>query len=190
FLHFEAISKAITLPLCVYNHPGRCAVNINTATMQQIAALPNVVGIKECSGSFQLLTDVVEKICSKHPRISLFCGDDPMTIALMTMGASGVMSVLSNLMPKTIKQLVQHMTEGRIQEARALHYKLKPVLDVLFVESNPIGIKYLMQLANLTSGHLRLPLTMASPQAQAKLAAGFNACRELIEKELPVGALS
>ena len=158
--------------------------------MEKLAELPNVVGIKECSGSFQLLTDVVEKICSKHPRVSLFCGDDPMTIAMMTMGASGVMSVLSNLMPKAIKQLVQFMNEGRINEARALHYKLKPILDVLFVESNPIGIKYLMQLANLHSGHLRLPLTLASPQAQAKLTAGYNACRDLITKELPAEVLA
>ena len=190
FLHFEAISKAIDLPLCIYNHPGRCAVNINIATLEKLSALPNVVGIKECSGSFQLLTDVVEKICSKHPSVSLFCGDDPMTVAMMTMGASGVMSVLSNLMPKTIKQLVRYMSEGRLKEAQKLHYSLKPIFDVLFVESNPIGIKYLMQLAGLTGGHLRLPLTVASTQAQAKLTAGYNACRTLIENELPTEVLA
>ncbi len=189
FLHYEAISSAVKLPICVYNIPGRCNVNIEVATLQRIAQLPNIFGVKECSGSFQQSTDIIEKICHKKPGFSLICGDDPVTIPMMAIGAHGVMSVISNLIPRTMVQLVQAMQSGNVAQARSIHYAIKPLLQAVSLESNPIAIKHLMHLANLDSGYLRLPLTKASSATQNQLAIAFEACKKTLEQEATIEAL-
>ena len=190
FLHFEAIAKAITLPICVYNIPGRCNVNLEVATLQKIAEFPHVIGVKECSGNYQQVTDIIEKICNKRANFSLICGDDPVTLPMMAVGAQGVMSVISNLLPHATVQLVQAMQAGNLFLARSLHYAMKPLLDVIFVESNPIPIKHLMHLANLDTSIMRLPLTPASRANKLKLEECFEACRNIIESEAMTGAIS
>lgn len=172
YLHFEAIAKAINLPICVYNIPGRCSVNLEVSTLMRIAELPNIIGVKECSGNFQQIGDIIEKICNKKPNFTLISGDDPITLPMMSIGAVGVMSVLSNLLPEAVVQFVQAIAAGN---GIAQHYALKPLMQAISLETNPIPIKYLMQLAKLDSGRLRLPLTQASPQSQATLRALYEA---------------
>lgn len=190
FLHFEAISKAITLPICVYNIPGRCSVNLEVATLKRIAELPNIAGVKECSGNFQQIMDIVEQICKNKPGFSLLSGDDPVTLPMMAVGAHGIMSVISNLVPRAMVQFVQAIQAGNLSLAQKLNYALMPLMKAVSVETNPIPIKHLMHLANLDSGHLRLPLTQASSTSKAHLAACFKACQEIINNEAAVGALS
>lgn len=190
FLHFEAVSKAITLPICVYNIPGRCSVNLEVATLKRIAELPNIAGVKECSGNFQQVMDIVDQICKNKPGFSLLSGDDPITLPMMAVGAHGIMSVISNLVPRAMVQFVQAIQAGNMTLAQKLNYALMPLMKAVSVETNPIPIKHLMHLANLDSGHLRLPLTAASKTAQTQLAACFNACHEIINNSAAVGALS
>ncbi len=189
FLHFEQIANKISLPICVYNIPGRCSINLEVATLMQIAELPNIIGIKECSGNFQQICDIIELICHKRSNFSLISGDDPVTLPMMAVGAMGIMSVISNLLPRTMVKFVQSIQSGNLALAQSMHYALKPLMQAVSLESNPIPIKYLMQLANLDSGHLRLPLTRASGASQDKLKAAFNICHEIIDTELAIGAL-
>lgn len=172
FLHFEAISRAISLPICVYNIPGRCSINLEVATLMRIAELPNIIGVKECSGNFQQIGDIIEKICNKKPNFTLISGDDPITLPMMSIGAVGVMSVLSNLLPEAVVQFVQAIQSGH---GMALHYALKPLMQAISLETNPIPIKYLMKLANLDSGRLRLPLTEALEPNKAILRSLYEA---------------
>lgn len=183
-LHFQAVCEATSLPVCIYNIPSRTGQNIELATSLKLAELPNVIGFKECSGNFQQITDMVEQICHKNPAISLFSGDDPMTLAMMAVGAHGVMSVLSNVAPKAVKRLVQAMLDNDIALAKAMHYALKPLFQVLFIETNPSPVKYLMKLANLDAGYLRLPLCPVSKVSQEKLDFAFNATASIFEQEL------
>lgn len=180
FLHFEAISRAISLPICVYNIPGRTSINIELATLKKIAELPNIIGVKECSGNFQQICDIIDEICMKKANFSLISGDDPVTLPMMAVGATGVMSVLSNLIPSAMVEFVQAIQAGNFALARSIHYSLKPLLQAVSLETNPIPIKYLMKLAGLDTGILRLPLTEASSKTKATL--------EQIYETLLVGA--
>lgn len=189
YLHFKAISQAISLPICVYNIPGRCSVNLEVATLKQIAELPNIAGVKECSGNFQQIMDIVEQICYKKPGFSLLSGDDPVVLPMMAVGAHGIMSVISNLVPRAMVKFVKAIQAGNMPLAQKLHYALKPLMQAVCIETNPIPIKYMMQLASLDSGHLRLPLTPCSKASQAHLARCFQVCQNIIKDESIVGAV-
>ncbi len=184
FLHFEAICKAISLPICVYNIPGRTSVNLEVSTLQRIAELPHIIGVKECSGNFQQIMDIIEKICHKHSSFSIISGDDPMTLPMMAVGAHGIMSVISNIIPKAMCNFVQAIQAGNFALARAMNYAIKPLMQAVSVETNPIPIKFLMQLANLDTGHMRLPLTPPSPKSVEILEHYFEACRYTLDEEL------
>lgn len=128
--------------------------------------------------------DIVEKICHKHSGFSLFSGDDPMTLPMMAVGAHGIMSVISNLIPKAMVQLVQAIESGNLSLARAMNYAIKPLMQAVSVETNPIPIKFLMQLANLDSGHVRLPLTPPSSKSIEILEHAFESCRYTLDDEI------
>ena len=176
YLHFEALCKEINLPICVYNIPGRCHVNLEVATLERIADLPNIMGVKECSGNFQQIMDIVEKLCHKRPGFCIISGDDPVTLPMMAVGAHGVMSVISNLIPQTMLRFVRAIQAQDLTLAQSLNYAIKPLMNAVSVETNPIPIKYMMKLANLDSGVLRLPLTQATPAAATKIQQAFDAC--------------
>jgi len=188
FLHYQAISQNVALPVCVYNIPSRCGQNIETQTVLRLAELPHVIGIKECSGNFQQMGDIYEQICQVNPNFALFSGDDPITLPMMAIGAQGVMSVLSNLVPRAILRMVRAMQAGNLALARSLHYALKPLMQVIFIESNPTPLKYLMRLANLDTGRVRLPLCEPTKASQEKLEMAFSMVKELMDEELLVGA--
>ncbi len=175
YLHFEAISRATHLPICVYNIPGRCMVNLEVATVAKIAEIPNVVGIKECSGNFQQMGEIIERICSKKENFSLFSGDDPATLPMMAIGATGIMSVISNLIPAEMVEFVKTIQSGKMHEAKDMHYALQSLLYAVSLETNPIPIKYLMKLKGFDSGIVRLPLTPPSSVNQQKLETIYKA---------------
>lgn len=158
FRHFEAIVKSVDLPVIVYNHPGRAVVNIELTTMLRIVDLPHIIGIKDAAEHLSQASDLIYALKDKKPQVSIFSADDASTYPLMALGASGVISVVSNLLPLKVIHMVNALLEGRFKEALELHYELLPLCKALFVETNPIPIKTAMNLCNKSMGELRLPL--------------------------------
>ena len=166
FRHFEAVSKC-GIPIIVYNIAGRTGKNINVELLSRIAELPNIAGVKEASGSITQIMEVIEKISRKKPGFSVLSGDDIFTLPVMAAGGDGVISVLSNLMPDKVAQLVNALLSGDMEEARSLHYSLAPMFRAMFVDGNPASVKYAMKLKGLLSGQLRLPLVEVNDGAKA-----------------------
>lgn len=157
YRHFMTIVDRVDLPLVLYNIPSRTGITMSPATVARLYEHPNIVAIKEATGSIDIATEI-RSLCD----IPIISGDDGMTLPLMAIGATGVISVLSNLLPREVKQLVQHAAEGRLAEAQQLHTRLFRLTRALFVEGNPVGIKAAMKLANMDSGEVRQPLWPAS----------------------------
>ncbi len=183
FLHFKAVSDSVSLPICVYNIASRCGQNIDTTTMQRLAALENIVCVKEASGSLMQVQDVIEKVVHTHSDFQLLSGDDASLVPIMALGGHGVVSVISNLLPKMVKKLVYAMLEGDLALARALHYALKPIVHACFVETNPIPVKRMLQLAGLDVGTCRLPLCKPLKQSDEAIAKAMHICQHLIDDE-------
>lgn len=158
YRHFEAVANSVDIPIVIYNIPGRCGTNIETFTMRRIAKLPNVIGVKEASASIHQVGDVLQLIATESPHFKVFSGDDLLTLPMMALGAVGVVSVVSNLIPDRIKALVTAAAEGNFALARDLHFQLVPLYKAAFIETNPVPIKAAMKLCGMASGPCRLPL--------------------------------
>ena len=159
YRHFAAIAEAVDLPMVLYNIPGRTGVSMAPETVACLAAIPQVVAIKEATG----LMDQTSEILSRC-RLTVLSGDDSLTLPLMALGAQGVISVVANLVPKDVKRLTDAMLAGNLAAAQEAHRKLFPLCRVLFIETNPIPIKTAMKWAGLLeSDEKRLPLTDLAP---------------------------
>lgn len=158
YRHFEAVSEHVEIPIVVYNIPGRCGTNIETSTLMRIAGLPNIIGVKEASGNINQAGDVLHSIVEKYPHFLLFSGDDALTLPMIALGAVGVVSVVSNLVPDHVIALVNAALQGCFELARDIHYQLLPLYKTAFIETNPIPIKTAMELCGMPSGGCRLPL--------------------------------
>jgi 4-hydroxy-tetrahydrodipicolinate synthase len=166
FEHFRAVARATRLPVIVYNIPGRTAVNIAPKTLARIAkACPNVVAVKEAAGS---LDQVSEILTLTPPSFTVLSGDDSLTLPMMSVGARGVISVVSNIAPKQTAELCRAAIKGENAKAAKLHLKLFPLIKSLFIETNPIPVKAAAGLMGICRPDPRLPLT---PIAPANLAA-------------------
>lgn len=152
--HFTAVAKETKLPLVLYNVPGRTGTNTLPETFAKLEHLPNVVAIKEASGS----VDQASALRAKAPRFTLLSGDDSLTLPMIAVGAVGVISVAGNVAPREMRALCDHARAGRMAEAEAVHRKLGPLFKALFVESNPGPVKYLLAHMGLMRNELRLPL--------------------------------
>ncbi|MBB63708.1 MAG: 4-hydroxy-tetrahydrodipicolinate synthase [Waddliaceae bacterium] len=157
YAHFEAVSK-IGFPICVYNIEKRCGRNIETNTLKRIAKLDSVIAVKEASGSVAQAADVLEQCTSDLSDFSVVSGDDGLTLPMMSLGAKGVISVLSNAFPSEIVKMVAAANAGDFTEARRIHFRLAPLFRTAFIESNPIPIKWVMEEIGLAGGDCRLPL--------------------------------
>ncbi len=166
FRHYKAIAQSVDLPLVVYNIPGRTGSNILPETVARMAEVPNIVGLKEASGSLDQASDIVFH-CGD--RITVLSGDDSLTLPLMAIGAKGVISVISNVMPKQTHQLTAAALAGDYNRAREIHFQLLPLMRALFFETNPIPVKYAVSLLGKCSAEVRMPLTPLSPGPAAKL---------------------
>jgi 4-hydroxy-tetrahydrodipicolinate synthase len=164
YAHYAAIADAVALPQLIYNIPGRCAVNISPETTARLAKHVNIVGVKEASGSTDQISRTIE-LCG--PKFSVLSGDDSMTLPLIALGGRGVIGVIPNILPREMIALTKAALAGDFAGARALHYKLAPVMRALFTETNPIGIKAAMAMLGYCEGELRLPLTtLTEPNQQ------------------------
>jgi 4-hydroxy-tetrahydrodipicolinate synthase len=168
YRHFMALADGVDIPTILYNIPGRCGVTMTPHTVARLATHPNIVGIKEATGSLDIASEIAS-LCDPR-KFVILSGDDSLTLPLMSVGARGVISVLSNLVPRRIKALADAGLKGDMARARKLHLDLFPLCRAMFIETNPIPIKTAMAMAGLDSGELRLPMCPMSDRNRAALA--------------------
>ena len=164
FRHYEAVAKAVDIPVILYNIPGRSVVNIAPETVARLAKIPTIVGIKEASGSMDQTSHILS-LCD----ITVLSGDDSLTLPLLSLGAKGVISVASNVVPEGVSAMVDAYFAGNYEKAKELHYKLFSLCRALFVETNPIPVKKAMQLLGFCGGDLRLPLCPMQAENEKRL---------------------
>ncbi len=169
FLHFKKIVESVDIPVIVYNIKGRTGTNIETPTLKKIAALPNIIGVKEASGDIMQMADVINEIKNKFPEFSVMSGDDKITLPLLVLGGDGVISVISNLIPAQMSQMVKTGLSGDFEKTRELHYTLLPFMKAAFVETNPVPIKAAMEMCGKPAGEVRLPLCPLKPESKEYL---------------------
>ncbi|MFL5608436.1 MAG: 4-hydroxy-tetrahydrodipicolinate synthase [Gemmatimonadaceae bacterium] len=162
--HFRAIADAVDLPIVVYNVPGRTGSNIEASTTLELAAHPRIASVKEASGNLPQITDV---IAGKPAHFTVLSGDDELTLPILALGGDGLISVVSNVVPKLMTELVRLGRAGKLAEAREVHMRLLPWMRAAFVESNPLPVKAALAMMSRMENVLRLPLV---PMADAKSA--------------------
>jgi 4-hydroxy-tetrahydrodipicolinate synthase len=163
FLHYRAIAESTDLPIVVYNVPGRAGVNVEPSTLAKLAALPNIVGVKEASGNITQMCEICRVVPSDFIVLS---GDDAITLPLMAIGGRGVISVASNEIPADMVEMVHAAARGDFATARKVHARILPLMQVNFVESNPVPVKAAMAAMGLLEESYRLP--MCSPTAASR----------------------
>jgi 4-hydroxy-tetrahydrodipicolinate synthase len=166
FQHFAAIAESTSLPIVLYNVPGRTGVNIEVRTVARLAVLRNVVGLKEASGNVAQMSDILAAVPEDF---FLLSGDDPLALAVMAIGGRGLISVASNAIPGEMAQIIEFAEKGDLSGARRLHAWLLPFLRANFVESNPIPIKAAMAAMGLVEETYRLPLVPPGPAARDRI---------------------
>lgn len=163
----EVAAAAPGLPIIAYNVPGRTGLNITPAILARLWENPQVVAIKESTANLAQIGEIARTLPEGK---TLLCGDDNMALPAIAVGASGLVSVLGNLLPAEAKALVTAALRGDLPRARSLHYQLLPLMDALFMESNPVPVKAGLKLLGLAGDTLRLPLVSAEPATVARLA--------------------
>ena len=166
YRHYEAIQAAVDIPVIVYNVPGRTATNVNVDTILRLAELPGIAGVKEASGNFSQIMDILAR---KPKDFEVLSGDDGLTLGMLSLGADGVISVASNCCPALVSKMVNSAMAGDVMTAREIHERLLPLFSALFCESNPIPIQYVMGRMGYGNGIPRLPLTELSDKGRATL---------------------
>jgi 4-hydroxy-tetrahydrodipicolinate synthase len=166
YQHFKAIAEAVHIPIVVYSVQGRTGVNVEPATMARLAQIENIVGVKEASGNIAQMATIIQQVPESFAVLS---GDDSITLPLVALGGRGVISVASNEIPAEMTQLTQLCLSGDFAGARKLQRKYLPLMDINFVESNPIPVKAAMALMGLLEPVYRLPMCPPKPDNLARI---------------------
>jgi 4-hydroxy-tetrahydrodipicolinate synthase len=166
FQHYRAIAESTALPIVVYNVPGRTGCNVEPATLARLAAIRNIVGVKEASGNMLQICEVC-RIVPEH--FLVLSGDDAITLPVMAVGGRGVISVASNEVPAEMARLVELVEQNDWKTARALHVRVLPLLTINFVESNPIPVKAAMARMGLLTESYRLPMVAPRDESRTKI---------------------
>jgi 4-hydroxy-tetrahydrodipicolinate synthase len=166
YQHFKAIAEAVPLPQVLYNVPGRTGLNMLPETVARLARLPEVVALKEASGNLAQMAEIV-KLAGDN--ITLLSGDDNVTLPVLSLGGKGVVSVVANIVPKDTAELVSAWEEGNVERAKKLFYRLFPLCQAMFYETNPIPVKTSLALMGKIGGEMRLPLVPMAPANLEKL---------------------
>jgi 4-hydroxy-tetrahydrodipicolinate synthase len=159
YLHFKAIAESVDLPMIVYNVPGRTVADLSNETLLRLAQIPNIVGVKDATANLERGTDLVRRA---PERFAIYSGDDGTALALMLVGGHGVISVTANVAPRLMHEMCVAAIGGHARRARELNSRLMPLHKSLFVEPNPIPVKWAAQQLGLIGGGIRLPLTPLS----------------------------
>ena len=166
FQHFSAVAKETDIPIILYNVPSRTSINMLPSTVARLSSVNNIVGIKEASGS---LVQVSEIIDSCGPDFEVISGEDPLTWPILAIGGKGVISVTANLVPNKFAKLVDAARTGDVETAKALHYELLRLNDIMFVETNPIPVKSALALMDRIQNEFRAPLCPPSEESLSQL---------------------
>ena len=164
--HYRAVAGAVDCPVIIYNVPGRTASNVLPETVLTLAKIENIVGVKEASAD---IGQVMTLIRERPEGFTILSGDDALTFPLLAVGADGVISVVANLAPTLMSQMVQRALGGDYEGARQLHYRLLPLMRALFVETNPIPVKAALEIMGHRPAHYRLPLVRPTSEVEAFL---------------------
>ena len=168
YRHFSAIADATSLPIVLYNVPGRTGCNIDAVTLARLATIPRVIGVKEASGNIQQMVEICRAV---PPDFLVLSGDDALTLPLMAIGGRGLISVASNSIPAEMAKMVEAAERGDYAAARQMHQRLVPLMLGNFVESNPGPVKFAMAVMGLCEEVYRLPMVSPRPAAQEKIIA-------------------
>jgi len=166
YQHYQAIASAVPLPIVVYSVQGRTGVNVEPATLKRLAEIDNIVGVKEASGNIAQMASILNQV---PDRFAVLSGDDAVTLPLIALGGRGLISVASNEIPAEMTRLVQFCLAGNFPAARELYRKYLPLMEINFVESNPIPVKAAMAAMGLLQPLWRLPLVPPKPENLAKI---------------------
>jgi 4-hydroxy-tetrahydrodipicolinate synthase len=166
YQHYRAFAESTSLPIVVYNVPGRTGVNVEVATLVRLAEIPNIVGVKEASGNVSQMCEVCRAV---PPDFIVLSGDDALTLPLMAVGGHGIVSVASNEIPSDMARMVEAAERNDFAAARTIHARIMPLMSVNFIESNPQPVKAAMAAMGLLEAIYRLPMVSPKPESKEKI---------------------
>ncbi|HRR96059.1 MAG TPA: 4-hydroxy-tetrahydrodipicolinate synthase [Candidatus Ratteibacteria bacterium] len=166
YLHYKTIAESVDIPIILYNVPSRTGISISPETVAELSKIKNIVGIKEASGNFDQIYNIISLVDKDFVVLS---GDDALTLPIIAVGGKGVVSVAANIVPKEVADMVKYALNGQMKKAREIHYKLYPIFKVLFIETNPIPVKTSLSLMRMIKDEWRLPLTPPSDENFQKI---------------------
>ncbi len=172
YLHFKAVAEAVSIPIVLYNVPGRTGVNMLPETVERLSRIDNIVAIKEATGSTNVATEIIN-LCGE--RISVLSGDDLTFFPLLAVGAKGVISVTANVAPEKMVEMFKAFKSGDLVKAQELHLELYPLSKVLFIDTNPIPVKTALSMMGKMEKEFRLPLCPTTPEKEERI-------REILKK--------
>lgn len=167
YQHYKTIAAAIRIPIIVYSVQGRTGINVEPATLARLASIENIIGVKEASGNIGQMANIIQQV---PPEFKVLSGDDGITLPLIALGGRGIISVASNEIPAEMTELAQNCLKSDFESARAMYRKYLPLMNINFVESNPIPVKAAMGLMGLLEPVYRLPMVPPSAANLAKIA--------------------
>ena len=159
YQHFKAVAEATSLPVILYNIPGRCGINMSPELIARLSKVPNIVAVKEAGGSIEQVSQIKQLV---DDDFIIYSGDDSLTLPMMAVGGYGIISVAGHVIGKEIHAMVDAYVDGRVAEAQAWHKKLYPMFKNLFITSNPVPVKYALSQVGIGNGKVRLPLVEAN----------------------------
>ena len=171
YRHYECLAKTVDIPIVLYNVPGRTGVSISPETVARLSKISSVIGIKEASGNIDQSSAILS-LCD----LAVVSGDDSLTLPLLSIGAKGVISVVANVAPRKVHEMVTAFLAGKTDEARKLHYELLPLAKNLFIETNPIPVKTSLAMMGLVREEFRLPLCEMGEGNRKKLEEVLKSC--------------
>jgi len=166
YQHYRALADSTPLPIIVYNVPGRTGVNVDVATLVRLAEIPNIAGVKEASGNVSQMCDICRAV---PPDFIVLSGDDALTLPLMAIGGRGIISVASNEIPADMVQMVEAAERNDFAAARRIHDRIVALMQINFVEANPVPVKAAMAAMGLIEEMYRLPIVSPKPESKAKI---------------------
>ena len=178
YQHYRAIARSTRLPIVLYNVPGRCGTNLEPSTVKRLAEIDNIVGLKEASGNISQMAALANAVPDDFAILS---GDDAIALPLFALGGRGVISVAANEIPAQMARLCQHGLRGEFAEARAIHRKYLPLMEINFIESNPIPVKAALALMGLLEPVWRLPMVAAKAENLERIRAVLQSL-QLVER--------
>ena len=177
FQHMRQVAAQTDLPIVLYNVPGRTGVDLQARTVARLAAIPAIAGIKEAAGSVDRVSEIVRLTAGVDPEFVVLSGDDSLTLPMMSVGAQGVVSVVSNIVPGAVSALTRAALRGDFLTARTLHLELFDLCNAMFVETNPVPVKAAAELLGLAPAEVRLPLVGLTPESRTHVFQTLMACR-------------